>query len=39
MTCPKQGNKINNFCFKQGQGLKGSRADLYPFNLAIPQDN
>ena len=39
MICLKQGNEINNFYLKQGQGLKGSRAHVYPINLAILQDN
>ena len=29
-SCLKQGSKINDFCFKQAQGLKSSVAHLYP---------
>ena len=30
VSCLKQGSEINNFCFKQAQGLKSSVAHLYP---------
>ena len=36
-TCLKQGNEKNDFCLKQGQGLKASAAHHYPnFLLSVP---
>ena len=29
-SCLKHGSEMSNFCFKQGQGLKASTAQLYP---------
>ena len=33
VSCLKQGSKINEFCFKQAQGLNSSLAQLYQTSL------
>ena len=36
--CFKQGNEMNDFCVKEGQGLKASAAHHYPnFLLSVPR--
>lgn len=36
VSCLKQGSKINEFCFKQAQGLNSSLAQLYQTSLKCP---